>query len=248
MEIPAKPVLEYNGDQETFNTADRNYHNSESELKKLNSKRPLLVVKNPPRSMQAKKSDLAKYFKRGEAVKNGQNNSPKRPENSIFPVKGGQKPTTPRSTVKKVASKVSPKSKEQTPELKRILNRIKEKKMLKNDLKSRNNKNNENVELMPRKNENKTNSVSTLRKVFESDHKVDKNVIKSTQIPTMHKLKRLNSDSPLPKLGSPRRGTTKKGTPRRGKKFDCILDKNQLRLIDFWEKKSTKVPNDDSNL
>ena len=101
-------------------------------------------------------------------------------------------------------------------------------------------------ELMSEKKENKTNSVSMIRKVFESNQEIDNSVIKCPEIPTMHKLKRLTKDSPLPRLGTPRRGSTKKGTPKRkGRRNDCIIDKNQLRLIDFWEKKSKKVPEDD---
>ena len=148
--------------------------------------------------------------------------------------------------MKKVASKVSPKSREQTPELKRILTRIKEKKRQKEELKDKEFKKDKRFELMSEKKENKTNSVSTIRKVFESNQEIDKSVIKCTEIPTMHKLKRLTKDSPLPKLGTPRRGSTKKGTPKRkGRRNECVIDKNQLRLIDFGEKKSRKVPEDD---
>ena len=138
---------------------------------------------------------------------------------------------------------MSPKSREQTPELKRILTRIKEKKRQKEELKDKEFKKDKRFELMSEKKENKTNSVSAIRKVFESNQEIDKSVIKCTEIPTMQ---RLNKDSPLPKLGTPRRGSTKKGTPKRkGRRNECVIDKNQLRLIDFWEKKSRKVPEDD---
>ena len=162
-------------------------------------------------------------------------------------------PTHQRKNVKKIAAKVSPKSKSQTPELTRILRRIREKKQ-KRDSKA--DTKTENLVTLSHQNEPEheiiENQVSILRKNFENgEHIVKKcrsNTLKSLQKNSdSFGLKRLRCDMPLPKMGTPPtpRVGRRRGTPnKKGKKIECTLEKNQLKLFDFWERKSKLEPKD----
>ena len=122
-------------------------------------------------------------LKRGGATEIGQKSQLKWPSTCEVQVggRGDNKPTHLRKNIKKKVSKVSPKSKENTPELQRILRRIKEKKNKSDSSHVIENDKNKNMSILK---ENKNESevmnkkkVSILKEKFESYGQNSENIV-----------------------------------------------------------------------
>ena len=122
---------------------------------------------------------------------------------------GGLRTKTPIKTPRRNVAKVIPKSKPHTPEFKRILERIKNKKKEKaqNTLKSQ-----ENGQILSQKSEQKNKG---------NQFKLNVKVVNEIK-------ERPPFNPPSPKIG------VGGGKKRRGKKHECVQDENQPKIDDLW--------------
>ena len=141
----------------------------------------------------------------------------------------GVKTRTPNKTPRRIVAKPSNKSKPQTPEFKRILERIRNKRSLKLE--------------KPKLDENRTPE-SKQSRMQKTKSVMQENVITEEEHNTKKicnlEVESVNMDGP-PKQPLPPKlwgGSRKKG---RGTKLDYVEDRNQLKLVDLWELKMKRL-------